>query len=187
LRERTERAPGLRREQARAILGGSVVGRRIARDIAKRMVMYHRRSGGFPQVSTMLQLEPRSDRIQKVLAYAEENLRAPLTIEALARVANLSPRQFTRAFRSETGESPARAIEMLRLEAARVMMEQGRHPMKFIAWQTGFVDRERMRRAFRRAFGQPPRAVSRTARNGVATQTRTPVPRWNGDSLIGLL
>jgi len=142
------------------------VGRQVAREVAKKMVMYRRRPGAHPQVSTMLQLEPRSDRIQRVLAYAEQNLRAPLTVEELAQVANLSPRQFTRAFHVETGESPAKAVEKLRIEAARLMMEQGRYPIEFIAQQTGFIDRERMRRAFRRAFGQPPQVVRRNAQNG---------------------
>jgi transcriptional regulator GlxA family with amidase domain len=137
------------------------VGRLVAQEVAKRMVMHHRRSGAHPQLSTMLQLEPRSDRIQRVLAYAEQNLRAPLTVEELARVANLSPRQFTRAFHAETGESPAKAVEKLRIESARLMMEQGRHPIEFIAQETGFADRERMRRAFRRAFGQSPQIVRR--------------------------
>ncbi len=74
------------------------------------------------------------------------------------------PRQFSRAFRTETGQSPAKAVENLRLEAARLMMEQSRHPVDVVASETGFVDPERMRRAFIRAFGQPPQAIRRNAR-----------------------
>jgi transcriptional regulator GlxA family with amidase domain len=76
----------------------------------------------------------------------------------------LSPRQFSRAFRAETGQSPAKAVENLRIEAARLMMEQSRHPIDVIARQTGFADRDRMRRAFLRAFGQPPQVIRRNAR-----------------------
>jgi AraC-like DNA-binding protein len=64
-----------------------------------------------------------------------------------------SPRQFSRAFRSETGQSPAKAVENLRVEAARMLMEQGRHSMDVIANETGFADRERLRRAFLRTLG----------------------------------
>ena len=71
----------------------------------------------------------------------------------------LSPRQFSRVFRAETGQSPAKAIENLRLEAARLALEQGRRPIEAIAMETGFGDRERMRRAFLRAFGQTPQAI----------------------------
>jgi transcriptional regulator GlxA family with amidase domain len=102
------------------------------------------------------------------LDYARRNLKTELSVERLAEAARLSPRQFSRAFRAETGQSPAKAVETLRVETARMMMEQGRHPMDVIAQETGFADRERMRRAFLRAFGQPPQAVRRNARNEVA-------------------
>jgi AraC-like DNA-binding protein len=62
-------------------------------------------------------------------------------------------------FRSETGQSPAKALENLRLETARLMMEQSRHPIEIIAQQTGFADRDRMRRAFLRTYGQPPQVI----------------------------
>jgi AraC-like DNA-binding protein len=65
----------------------------------------------------------------------------------MAEVAHLSPRQFTRAFRAETRQSPAKAVENLRVESARLMMERGRHSMDEVANETGFADRERMRRA----------------------------------------
>jgi transcriptional regulator GlxA family with amidase domain len=76
----------------------------------------------------------------------------------------LSPRQFSRAFRVETGQSPAKAVEHLRVEAARVMIEQSRHTIDEVAVETGFADSERMRRAFLRAFGQPPQVIRRNAR-----------------------
>jgi hypothetical protein len=78
-----------------------------------------------------------------------------LTVDQLAEAAHLSPRQFSRAFRAETGPSPAKAIEHLRVEAARLMIEQSRHPIDVIAAETGFADRERMRRAFLRASPRP--------------------------------
>jgi transcriptional regulator GlxA family with amidase domain len=139
-------------------------GAEVARAVARKLVVYHRRAGGQSQFSALLEIEPKSDRIQSALAYAKRNLASPLTVAQLAKAAHLSPRQFSRAFRAETGQSPAKAIENLRIEAARLMMEQSRHPIDVIARQTGFADRDRMRRAFLRAFGQPPQVIRRNAR-----------------------
>ncbi|CAB3629423.1 AraC family transcriptional regulator [Achromobacter marplatensis] len=140
------------------------LGPEVARDTARKLVVYHRRAGGQSQFSALLALEPKSDRIQKALDFAKQNLRRDLTVEDMANAASLSARQFSRAFRAETGQSPAKAVENLRVEAARVLMEQGRLSMDTIADETGFADRERMRRAFLRSFGQPPQAMRRQAR-----------------------
>jgi transcriptional regulator GlxA family with amidase domain len=140
------------------------LGADVTRAVARKLVVYHRRAGGQSQFSALLELEPKSDRIQSALAYAKRNLDGPLTVGQLADAARLSPRQFSRAFRAETGQSPAKAVENLRVEAARLMMAQGRHPIEVIARQTGFADRDRMRRAFLRTFGQPPQAIRRNAR-----------------------
>jgi transcriptional regulator GlxA family with amidase domain len=140
----------------------------IARLIARRMVMYHRRSGGQSQFSALLELEPKSDRIQIALSYAKQNLKKTLSVDELADAANLSRRQFSRAFRLETGQSPAKAIETLRVEAAKSMIEDTLHPIDVVARENGFADPERMRRAFLRAFGQPPQAIKRAARSLMA-------------------
>lgn len=136
----------------------------LARAVARKMVVYHRRSGGQSQFSALLELEPKSDRIQVALTYAKSNLRKPLSVDELAEAAHLSRRQFSRTFRVETGQSPARAVEVLRVEAARAMIETGSHSLDVVARETGFADPERMRRAFLRAFGQPPQAIKRAAR-----------------------
>jgi transcriptional regulator GlxA family with amidase domain len=110
-----------------------------------------------------LELDAKSDRIQLALDFAKRHLAKDLDVEQLAEAARLSPRQFSRVFRAETGQSPAKAVEALRVEAARVMMEQTNHPIEVIATQSGFGDRERMRRSFVRAFGKPPQAIRRAA------------------------
>ncbi len=140
------------------------LGAETARSVARKLVVYHRRAGGQSQFSALLELEPKSDRVQSALDYAKRHLQNTLSVEELAEAARLSPRQFSRAFRAETGQSPAKAVENLRVEAARLMMEGGRHSMDVIASETGFADRERMRRAFLRALGQPPQAVRRNSR-----------------------
>jgi transcriptional regulator GlxA family with amidase domain len=140
------------------------LGPEVAKVVAKLMVLSQRRLGGQKQHSALLDLTPKSDRIELVLAHIRQNLRNPLSIEELAAIANLSPRQFSRAFLAETGQSPAKAVERIRLEAARFMMEEGRHPVNVVARETGFADRERMRRAFLRTFGAPAEALRRNAR-----------------------
>ncbi len=147
------------------------LGAELAKLVARKLVLYHRRGGGQSQFSTLLELSPKSDRIQMALTFARENLHTPLNVPQLAEAARLSPRQFSRAFRAETGQSPAKAIEKLRVEAARALMEQSRHPIDVVARQTGFSDRDQMRRAFLRAFGQPPQVLRRIARNEAAQVT----------------
>jgi transcriptional regulator GlxA family with amidase domain len=141
-------------------------GEEVARSVAHKLVMHQRRSGGQSQHSEMLDLAPKSDRIQDALIYARKNLSRPLPVEELASAAHLSPRQFSRVFAVETGQSPAKAIEGLRLEAARLMIEKSRHSLEVIAKETGFRDRRHMREAFMRGFGLPPQEVRREARAG---------------------
>ncbi len=141
------------------------LGPETSKSVARKLVVYHRRTGGQSQFSALLELQPRSDRVHKVLAYARSHLRNELSVEELAEAACLSPRQFSRIFREETGQSPAKAVETLRLDVARTMLEDGRHSLDTVAQETGFMDRERMRRAFLRAFGQPPQVIKRNARH----------------------
>jgi transcriptional regulator GlxA family with amidase domain len=82
----------------------------------------------------------------------------------LAQEAGMSPRNFARVFTARMGVTPAKAVERLRLEAAREAVETGGEPIDVIARMTGFADPERMRRAFIRSFGQPPQALRRAAR-----------------------
>ena len=76
----------------------------------------------------------------------------------------MSPRNFARRFTEETGLTPARAVERLRVENARLRVENSPEPIEAIALSVGFGDPERMRRAFLRAYGQPPQALRRAAR-----------------------
>jgi len=140
------------------------LGLALARAAARELVVYHRRPGGQSQFSTLLDLDPESDRIRAALAFAREHLRERLPVERLAAIACLSPRQFGRAFRAETGETPAKAVERLRAEAARLRIETTAAAIEVIAREVGFSDPERMRRAFLRTFGQPPQGIRRAAR-----------------------
>lgn len=143
------------------------LGPETAKMVARLLVMHQRRLGGQKQHSALLDMTPKSNRIELVLAHIRQNLRSPLTIEELAAVANLSSRQFSRTFLAETGQSPAKAVERLRLEAARFMLEEGRHAVSVVAQETGFSDRERMRRAFLRSFGVPPEVMRRNTERDI--------------------
>jgi transcriptional regulator GlxA family with amidase domain len=140
------------------------LGPAVARAVAQMLVVYHRRPGGQSQFSALLDMQPESDRIRKVLSYAREHLEQKLSTEKLAEVACLSSRQFRRAFVLETGGTPAKAVERLRAEAARDRIENTSEPIEVVARHTGFVDPERMRRAFLRLFGHPPQSIRRMAR-----------------------
>ncbi|HCF3760454.1 GlxA family transcriptional regulator [Pseudomonas aeruginosa] len=143
------------------------LGADVARSVARRLVMLQHRSGGQSQHSEMLDLAPKSERIKSVLNYVRSHLNRSISVEELAGIVHLSPRQFTRVFTAETGQSPAKAIESLRLEAARLMIKQSRQPLDVVAREAGFRDRRHMREAFIRGFGMPPQAVRRDALRAV--------------------
>ena len=140
------------------------LGCEIARQTAQQLVVHQRRPGGQSQFSALLDMGGPRARFAELLDWMRERLAEPLGVERLAERAAMSPRNFARAFAAETGVTPAKAVERLRLEAARVRVETGREPIDRVAESSGFRDPERMRRAFLRAFGQPPQALRRAAR-----------------------
>ena len=142
------------------------LGHDITKQICKTMVVYHRRSGGQSQFSLLAEIDPKQERIRRVLSFIKDNLREPLSIQQLADQVNWSARHFSRAFQAETGLSPAKAIEKLRVEAAQALIDSGHTSASRIAVQTGFGDDERMRRAFMRVLGKPPQKIVRDARSG---------------------
>src|SRR4029077_718212 len=144
-----------------------------SREVARDMVVSHRRAGGQSQFSALSQLDGESDRIRKALSFARAHLAGDLAggppadalpATRLADAACLSLPQLGRAFRRETAETPAKAVERLRVEAAKTRIEQGAEPIEAIARSVGFSDPERMRRAFLRIYGQPPQAMRRLGR-----------------------
>jgi len=140
------------------------LGEEVARRTAQQLVVYHRRPGGQSQFSALLEMDQPQGRFGGLLGWMRERLGEPLSVERLADRAAMSPRNFARAFVAETGVTPARAVERLRVEAARERVEAGAETIDEIAITSGFGEPERMRRAFVRAFGQPPQALRRSAR-----------------------
>jgi transcriptional regulator GlxA family with amidase domain len=140
------------------------LGEEVAQATARQLVLYHRRSGGQSQFSALLELKAPSGRFAALLAWAREHLQQPLTVERLAEQACMSARHFSRAFIAETGTTPAKAVERLRVEVARERVQSSSEAIEGVARATGFGDPERMRRAFVRSFGQSPQALRRAAR-----------------------
>jgi transcriptional regulator GlxA family with amidase domain len=140
------------------------LGEAVARRTAQQLVVPRRRPGGQSQHATEIDLSPPGGRFAGLFDWMRERLHEPLPVERLADQAAMSPRHFARAFRAETGATPAKAVERLRLEAARAHVEAASTPLDRVALLTGFGDGERLRRAFIRAYGQPPQALRRSAR-----------------------
>ena len=119
-----------------------------------------------PQFSALLDMGGVHGRFADLMDWIRERLSEPLGVERLADQAAMSPRHFARAFTAETGVTPAKAVERLRVEAARALLDSGPLQVEDLALEVGFGDSERMRRAFIRAFGQPPQALRRAAKGG---------------------
>ncbi|MGJ5180937.1 GlxA family transcriptional regulator [Bradyrhizobium oligotrophicum] len=139
-------------------------GDKISQATARQLVLYHRRSGGQSQFSSLLELKTPNGRFGGLLSWVRENLDAHLTAETLAEQTGLSTRHFVRTFIAETGSTPSKAVERLRVEVARERVQSSGEAIEHVARTTGFRDPERMRRAFIRAFGQPPQSLRRAAR-----------------------
>jgi transcriptional regulator GlxA family with amidase domain len=129
-----------------------------ALNVARAMVLFLKRPGGQSQYSVELrqQLQDARGRFDDLHDWIRAHLDADLSVPALAAAARMSPRNFARVYPRETGDSPARAVEKLRLEAARRLLEATHEPVRLVAKLTGFGDDERMRRAFVKAFGISP-------------------------------
>ena len=136
----------------------------VARDTARQLVVYAERPGGQTQHSRLLDLGAPDGRFAGLNTWMHERLDADLCVERLAAHMKMSPRTFARAYVAETGVTPAKAVERLRVEAARALIESGVSSMQDVARVAGFGDIERMRRSFIRLFGAPPSTLRRTHR-----------------------
>lgn len=137
-------------------------GQELARAVAQELVVYYRRPGGQSQFSSLSALQGSHGRFDSLLDHVRSNLRARLSVEDLADHASMSPRHFAREFRARTGVTPAKAVERVRVEAARTALENGAASVQRVALDCGFGDVERMRRSFTRLLGMPPSALRRS-------------------------
>ena len=134
-------------------------GRKISIEVARMLVVYLKRAGGQSQYSALLaaQAQSNSDTFGDLEQWIAEHLTSNLRIEALAERVNMSPRNFARLYAKTRGRTPAKAVEAIRLDAARRRLEETSDAVTTVAKDCGFADEEQMRTAFVRTLGLPPR------------------------------
>jgi transcriptional regulator GlxA family with amidase domain len=129
----------------------------VPREVARWLVVFLQRPGGQAQFSSYLTSAPAARAsLRELQAWISDNLDQDLRVEPLAARAAMSPRNFARAFRRETGVTPAAYVEALRVEAARQRLERFSEPLELVAERAGFGTPETMRRAFARRVGVAP-------------------------------
>ncbi len=133
----------------------------VALRAARELVVYLKRSGGQSQFSTVLsgQISDADGRLGQLFAWMADNLASDLRAEVLAEKAGMSLRSFARSFTAQIGLTPAKAVELMRIQAARDAIETTETPLGVIARRAGFGDEQRMRRAFARQFNATPAEI----------------------------
>jgi transcriptional regulator GlxA family with amidase domain len=134
-------------------------GRKAAIEVARILVVYLKRAGGQSQYSALLaaQAHSGSDTFSELELWIAENLKGDLRVEALAEKVHMSPRNFARVYAQMRGRTPAKAVEAIRIDAARRRLEETQDRVAAIAEDCGFSDEEQMRSAFIRNLRIPPR------------------------------
>ena len=158
--------------------------RELALTIARHLVLFLRRPGSQSQFSaTLVSQQPEREPLREIQRSVLEEPAAEHTVEAMAGRAHMSPRHFARAFRAETGITPARYVERVRLEAARRLLEDTSLAISAVAAGAGFPSAEAMRRAFVRSLGVSPAEYRRRFHGGPrlvrARKASVPPPKGN--------
>ena len=144
------------------------LGRDAALAVARSLIVFIRRPGGQSQFSLPLehQASDSTGRFDALHGWMAQNLETRLSVEDLAKQAHMSPRNFSRNYKSATGISPAKAVELMRLEAARHALEVTENRISQIAITCGFGDDERLRRCFIKHLGVAPSDYRERFRSG---------------------
>lgn len=132
------------------------LGRTVAMAVARYLVVFLKRPGGQAQFSAALALQGGQDRFDALHGWISAHLADDLSLPVLAGEAGMSERSFSRRYVEATGRTPARAIERLRVEAARRLLSESRLPVKRVARRCGFGSEETMRRSFLRLIAATP-------------------------------
>jgi transcriptional regulator GlxA family with amidase domain len=126
------------------------LGRSVALAVARYLVVFLKRPGGQAQFSAALALQTADDKFGALHDWVNDHLASDLSLSVLANQAGMSERSFSRHYAEATGQTPARAIEQLRVDAARRLLSETRLPVKRISQRCGFGSEETMRRSFQR-------------------------------------
>ncbi|SMC21017.1 Transcriptional regulator GlxA family, contains an amidase domain and an AraC-type DNA-binding HTH domain [Andreprevotia lacus DSM 23236] len=124
--------------------------------VARQMVVFIKRPGGQSQFSAPLAAQSADAQFADLHAWMAAHLNQDLRVEVLAEQAHMSPRSFARHYTARTGNTPARAVELMRLEAASQLVLESDLPLKRIAAQCGFGDEQTLRRVFQRQLDATP-------------------------------
>jgi transcriptional regulator GlxA family with amidase domain len=132
------------------------LGRTVALAVARYLVVFLKRPGGQAQFSETLSMQSAEDEFGALHEWINKHLSDDLSLGVLAEQAGMSERSFSRHYAEATGVTPARAIERLRVEAARRLLSESRLPVKRISQRCGFGSEETMRRSFQRMLSATP-------------------------------
>jgi transcriptional regulator GlxA family with amidase domain len=171
VRKVIDRALGLIEEDA---------GRQVAVYVARLLAFCLSRLAGQSQYCTLLaaQARPKSVTFDSLDRWIAEHLTDDLRVEALAERVHMSPRNFARAYAKKRGRTPAKAVEAIRVAAARRLLEETEDRIDFIAEGAGFSCEEQMRCAFIRIVGVPPREYRKRALSRLAASGRSNPGRY---------
>lgn len=127
------------------------LGKNTALSIARELIVFLQRPGGQTQFSQFLQNQTTADEdFSELSNWLLANLDKRINVESMAHQCSLSPRHFARLFQQKMRVTPAKYLEHMRLEKARLMLEQGQTSLKSVIRQCGFSSHEQMRRCFQR-------------------------------------
>ena len=154
-------------------------GRDLALAVARYLVLFLKRSGGQTQFSTQLAAQFSSvPAIQKIQLWCQDHLNGDLRVAALARRAAMSTRTFIRMFHADTGRTPAQFVEIVRLQAARRLLEETELTAKTIAARCGLGSAGTLRRLFARQLGVSPSQYRDKFRGQAAMSAPAAAKRW---------
>jgi transcriptional regulator GlxA family with amidase domain len=166
------------------------LGQAAALAVARELVLFLRRPGGQSQFSAGLEAQAgASDRMRDLIAWMAQHPEADLKVAALAARAGMSERNFARVFRAETGQTPARFTEAVRMERAKVYLEGADWPLQRLAERCGFGSVDGLHRALRRRLGITPgqyRARFSSPSHAAAGTTADRASAAPGDDPLGL-
>ncbi|OLU16844.1 AraC family transcriptional regulator [Pseudomonas sp. PA1(2017)] len=133
------------------------LGHSVALAVARHLVMFLKRPGDQEQFSSSLKLQAESSHFSDLHAWITRNLDMDLSISMLANFMNMTERTFIRKYTAETGRTPKKMVEQLRLDAARHLLVTSNRPLKEVACKTGFNNEATLIRRFTKAFGVTPK------------------------------
>jgi transcriptional regulator GlxA family with amidase domain len=143
-------------------------GPQVSMNVARMLEVYLKRAGGQSQYSALLpgQVKSESEKFASLDRWIAEHLNNDLRVGALAEQAHMSPRNFARVYAEKRGRTPAKAVEAIRVDAARRQLEQTDDRIETVAEGCGFSNEEQMRCAFLRILRIPPREYRRHFSSG---------------------